>query len=313
MNNYTKHIGIVTNYIDNKYSITVDNKTIHMPFEIMHKLSVFPPSVMDGDHLKIGAQITLAKKDERIFYPDRDTYGTTRQETRSYTDGSYLLKDAKPFKQDISFQEMVSKFNTLMTTLPETTRMEALNTLMSMELTEEQKQEKLASMVDFPLDLEDTATLEKKGSLFDLAKKSKDDKPQIRETVESIAAMCNCSNQQTCQLVVGINSKTNKTCKLQDEIATFYPQIATLDQFQNTVLVPFIKSYTYDNPLLMSSLKYNWYSYNGDLLLVIEINYQGDPVICKGGRLPYRCDSTKMVAEGADLVNMIKKLSKIAA
>ena len=155
MNNYTKHIGIVTNYIDNKYSITVDNKTIHMPFEIMHKLSVFPPSVMDGDHLKIGAQITLAKKDERIFYPDRDTYGTTRQETRSYTDGSYLLKDAKPFKQDISFQEMVSKFNTLMTTLPETTRMEALNTLMSMELTEEQKQEKLACMVEFPLDLEE--------------------------------------------------------------------------------------------------------------------------------------------------------------
>lgn len=173
MNNYTKHIGIVTNYIDNKYSITVDNKTIHMPFEIMHKLSVFPPSVMDGDHLKIGAQITLAKKDERIFYPDRDTYGTTRQETRSYTDGSYLLKDAKPFKQDISFQEMVSKFNTLMTTLPETTRMEALNTLMSMELTEEQKQEKLACMVEFPLDLEDTATLEKKGSLFDLAKSPK--------------------------------------------------------------------------------------------------------------------------------------------
>ena len=62
MNNYTKHIGIVTNYIDNKYSITVDNKTIHMPFEIMHKLSVFPPSVMDGDHLEIGAQITLARR-----------------------------------------------------------------------------------------------------------------------------------------------------------------------------------------------------------------------------------------------------------
>ena len=168
-------------------------------------------------------------------------------------------------------------------------------------------------MVDFPLDLEETATLEKKNSLFDLPRKSKDEKPQIREIVESIAAMCNCSNQQTCQLIVGINSKTNKTCKLQDEIATIYPQIASLDQFQNTVLVPFIKSYTYDNPLLMSSLKYNWYSYNGDLLLVIEINYQGDPVICKGGRLPYRCDSTKMVAEGADLVNMIKKLSKIAA
>ena len=38
MNNYTKHIGIVTNYIDNKYSITVDNKTINMPLEIMHKI-----------------------------------------------------------------------------------------------------------------------------------------------------------------------------------------------------------------------------------------------------------------------------------
>ena len=41
MNNYTKHIGIITNYFDNKYSITVDNKTIHMPFEIMHNSQYF--------------------------------------------------------------------------------------------------------------------------------------------------------------------------------------------------------------------------------------------------------------------------------
>ena len=92
-----------------------------------------------------------------------------------------------------------------------------------------------------------------------------------------------------------------------------YPQMANLDQFQNTLLVPFIKSYTYDNALLMSSLKYNWYNYNGDLILIIDINYHGDPIICKGGRLPYRCDSAKMIAEGVDLVNMVKKLTKNAA
>ena len=208
---------------------------------------------------------------------------------------------------------MMAQFNTLILSLPEKQRLETLNIIAASNMTEEQKIEKLTSMVDFPLDFVESQTLEKKASLFYAPGTPKDNNAQIKEIVESIVAMCNSEEQKQCRLIVGVNDKTNKTCKLQDEIATIYPQMTNLDQFQNTMLVPFIKSYTYDNAILMSSLKYNWYNYNGDLILIIDINYHGDPIICKGGRLPYRCDSAKMVAEGVDLVNMVKKLTRNAA
>lgn len=307
---FNKFIGTVTNFFNNMYTISVDGKSIHMPFEVMHKFPTFPTSMMEEGHLKTGVNITMVKKDERTYYPDHETYGVNNQEPKLNVDGSYLLKDAKPYKQTNSFTELMTKLNTLLPSLPEEKRMETLKVLMASDMTEEQKTEKLTTLVSFPLEFEESQTLEKKMSLFYAPGNSKDDKAQLKEIVESIVAMCNCEEQKQCQLVIGVNDKTNKTCKLQDEIASNYPQMETLDQFQNTFLVPFIKSYTYDNPMLMSSLKYNWYSYNGDLILIIDINYHGDPIICKGGRLPYRCDSAKMVAEGMDLVNMVKKLTR---
>lgn len=308
---FNKYIGTITNYINRMYIIEVDDKIIHLPFEVMHKFPVFPSTMMEDGHLKVGAKITMVKKDEKTFYPDHETYGIkAQQEQKQTVDGSYLLKSAKPYKKEQSLQELTAKLSELIATLSVETRMEAFKVLAAPELTEEQKTEKLTSLVEFPLDFEESQTLEKKKSLFFSPKNQKDDKAQLKEIVESIVAMCNCEEQKHSQLVVGVNDKTNKTCKLQDEIATNYPQMETLDQFQNTFLVPFIKSYTYDNPILMSSLKYNWYSYNGDLILIVDINYHGDPIVCKGGRLPYRCDSAKMVAEGMDLVNMVKKLTR---
>lgn len=311
---FEKSIGKVTNYYNNIYTIQLDDKTLHIPFYVMHRYPAFPTAMMEEGHLRIGVSVTMVKKDEMTYYPDHETYGVTNtQEHKLKVDGSYLLKDAKPYKQTNSLPDMMAQFNTLILSLPEDQRLETLNIIAAGNMTEEQKIEKLTSMVDFPLDFVESQTLEKKASLFYAPGTPKDNNAQIKEIVESIVAMCNSEEQKQCRLIVGVNDKTNKTCKLQDEIATIYPQMTNLDQFQNTMLVPFIKSYTYDNAILMSSLKYNWYNYNGDLILIIDINYHGDPIICKGGRLPYRCDSAKMVAEGVDLVNMVKKLTRNAA
>lgn len=311
---FNKFNGKVTNYYSNMYVIEVDDKIIYIPFSVMHKFPAFPQSMMEDGHLKIGVTVIMVKKDEKTYYPDHETYGVNNnQEHKLNIDGTYLLKDAKPYKQTNSLSEMMAQFNTLILSLPENQRLETLNIIAASNMTEEQKIEKLTSMVDFPLDFVESQTLEKKASLFYAPGTPKDSNAQIKEIVESIVAMCNSEEQKPCRLIVGVNDKTNKTCKLQDEIATIYPQMTNLDQFQNTMLVPFIKSYTYDNAILMSSLKYNWYNYNGDLILIIDINYHGDPIICKGGRLPYRCDSAKMVAEGVDLVNMVKKLTRNAA
>lgn len=270
--------------------------------------------MMEDGHLKIGVTVIMVKKDEKTYYPDHETYGVNNnQEHKLNIDGTYLLKDTKAYKQSNSLPELMAQLSTQLPSLQEDLRLETLKVISAINMTEEQKVEKLTSMVDFPLDFVESQILEKKASLFYAPGNTKDDRAQLKEIVESIVAMCNSEEQKQCQLIVGVNDKTNKTCKLQDEIASNYPQMANLDQFQNTLLVPFIKSYTYDNALLMSSLKYNWYNYNGDLILIIDINYHGDPIICKGGRLPYRCDSAKMIAEGVDLVNMVKKLTRNAA
>lgn len=318
-NHHLKHIynmckfnkvqGVINNFQNDMYFVNVDNTFIRIPHTVMHRFPNFSESMMDGNHLKIGSTIILVKKDERTYYPDHETYGVKScPEIKTKVDGSYLLQYAKPYKQSNTLSSLVGKLSTSLMTLPEDTRTEVLMVLSNTNMTEEAKTEKLTSMVNFPLDFVESQTLEKKSSLFHYNGKTKDEKAQVKEIVESIVAMCNCQEQKPCQLIIGVDDKTNKTCKLQDEIASQYPQMETLDKFQSTFLVPFIKSYTYDNPLLMSSLQYNWYSYNGDLILIIDINYHGDPIICKDGRLPYRCGTSKMVAEGMDLVGMVKKL-----
>lgn len=306
---FNKVQGVINNFQNDMYFVSVDNTFVRIPHAVMHKFPSFPESMMDGNHLKIGSTIVLVKKDERTYYPDHETYGVKNgPEVKTNVDGSYLLQYAKPYKQSSNYQDLLRKMSSNLIALPEETRTEVLMVISNTNMTEEAKTEKLTSMVNLPLDFVESQTLEKKSSLFHYNGKTKDDKAQVKEIVESIVAMCNCEEQKPCKLIIGVDDKTNKTCKLQDEIASQYPQMNTLDKFQSTFLVPFIKSYTYDNPLLMSSLQYNWCSYNGDLILIIDINYHGDPIICKDGRLPYRCGTSKMVAEGMDLVGMVKKL-----
>lgn len=306
---FQKFEGEITNYANNVYTITVGNKDVTIPYSIMHKYPVFPDSMMEADHLKIGSTIMLVKKDEQTYYPDHETYGIGNcQEHAPNVDGAYLLKDAEPWKMNCSFQEIICKLSNILPEISDKERSVVLQTLANQGMTEDEKLDRITNLVVFPLEFKESATLEKKKSLFFPAKRSKDEFAQPKEIVESIVAMCNCVDQKPCKLVIGVDNKTNKTNRLQDEIASRYPQMYSLDQFQNTFLVPFIKSYTFDNPILMSSLKYNWYNYHGDLVLVIDIDYKGMPIVCKGGILPYRCDSAKMCVEGPDMVNMIAKL-----
>lgn len=129
----------------------------------MHKYPVFPTSMMESGHLKIGGNIHLVKKDEQTFYPDHETYGISNsQEQIHYVDGSYLLKDAKPLKLECSFNELLSKLSNIMPSIPEGKRNEVLQILVNQDLRDEEKQSRLTSLVAFPLDFEESETLEKK-------------------------------------------------------------------------------------------------------------------------------------------------------
>ena len=182
---FEKSIGKVTNYYNNIYTIQLEDKTLHIPFYVMHRYPVFPPAMMEEGHLRIGVSVTMVKKDEMTYYPDHETYGVTNtQEHKLKVDGSYLLKDAKPYKQTNSLSEMMAQFNTLILSLPENQRLDTLNIIAASNMTEEQKIEKLTSIVDFPLDFVESQTLEKKASLFYAPGTPKDSNAQIKEIVE---------------------------------------------------------------------------------------------------------------------------------
>lgn len=112
---FQKFIGEITNYTNNVYTITVGDKSVTIPYSVMHKYPVFPTNMMESGHLKIGGSIHLVKKDEQTFYPDHETYGISNsQEQIHYVDGSYLLKDAKPLKIECSFNELLGKLSNIM-------------------------------------------------------------------------------------------------------------------------------------------------------------------------------------------------------
>ena len=61
-----------------------------------------------------------------------------------------------------------------MPSIPEGKRNEVLQILVNQDLRDEEKQSRLTSLVAFPLDFEESETLEKKKSIFTPANRSKD-------------------------------------------------------------------------------------------------------------------------------------------
>lgn len=59
---FQKFIGEITNYTNNVYTITVGDKSVTIPYSVMHKYPVFPTSMMESGHLKIGGNIHLVKR-----------------------------------------------------------------------------------------------------------------------------------------------------------------------------------------------------------------------------------------------------------
>ena len=60
----------------------------------------------------------------------------------------------------------MAQLSTQLPSLQEDLRLETLKVISAINMTEEQKVEKLTSMVDFPLDFVESQILEKKASLF---------------------------------------------------------------------------------------------------------------------------------------------------
>lgn len=317
MSNFVQVIGKLVSFDRGNYIFQVGNANIEIPDYKMFHFVTFPDHLMENGHLKTGSEIRLVKKDDQTYYPDRRHYEWMKRSTLSNSaDGTHLLEDpaVKPYPVACDdFRTFTRDIATMMGNMNSADREMVLSLLMDSSKNEEEKKQEISKKGILPVNFVESESLEKKSSLFfpagkgrtDASDKLKKEKNvQMIEIVETIASFANSKSPRPCQLIIGVDDK-DRTTGLQNEIASRYPSMRTLDQFQSTYLVTMIKQLTYENASLLQSLAYNWYRLGKDLILVIDINYTGKPVLVKGGRLPYRSGSSKNVIEGTQLVDYI--------
>lgn len=322
MSNFVQVIGKLVSFDRGNYIFQVGNANIEIPDYKMFHFVTFPDDLMENGHLKTGSEIRLVKKDDQTYYPDRRHYEWMKRSTLSNSaDGSYLLEDpaVKPYPVACDdFRTFTRDIATMMGNMNSADREMVLSLLMDSSKNEEEKKQEISKKGILPVNFVESESLEKKSSLFfpagkgktDVSKWEKEKNVQMKEIVETIASFANSKSPRPCKLIIGIDDKSSRTTGLQNEIASKFPQMRTLDQVQNTFIVNCIRDYSYRNAALLSSLTYNWYKLGKDLILVIGINYSGQPVIVKDGKLPYRSGSSKNVIEGTQLVNYILDYQK---
>lgn len=322
MNNFVQKIGKVEHFDGVIYILQVENSTIEIPEKKMFRCVKFPDDMMDNGHLKVGSVIHLAKMGNKPYYPDHSVYECLNSPARFFSaDGSFLLDDpaVKPYPVEHGdFETFTKEVAAKMGSMESTDRERLVKLLTDSNMTKEEKMEEVSKWGILPVTFVESESLEKKSSLFfpagkgktDVSKWEKEKNVQMKEIVETIASFANSKSPRPCKLIIGIDDKSSRTTGLQNEIASKLPQMRTLDQVQNTFIVNCIRDYSYRNAALLSSLTYNWYKLGKDLILVIGINYSGQPVIVKDGKLPYRSGSSKNVIEGTQLVDYILDYQK---
>lgn len=329
MSRLKKAQGTVVKFGNGIYTVKVDNKVVTIPSGVMHRCVEFPSDMLEDGHLKMSCELALVRKDDSTYYPDHTFYPTAKnsllgiqrsssilfpgqkQSSAQLVDGSYLLTGVPSYVEVKDYETFMAELSALLPLMPNDKRGQVLVALTSTD-SDTEKMKAIMKIVPFPVKFTESTRLEKKSSLFFPASKSqleKDRNAQLKEVADSVIAFCNSKERRPCHVIVGIFDETNEPSGLQNEIATRYPGMS-LDKFQSTVLVPFFLSYTGNNASLMASLDFEWYNISENLVLIIDINYTGAPVVVKGGRLPYRCGTSKSVAEMSDMVSYIMNFSK---
>lgn len=316
-------LGTVISFVNGIYTLKVGAKTTTIPWGVMHRCVEFPNQMLEDGHVKVGEKMALAQKGEATYYPDHAHYmpknekapetgvvtarsSKTAMQDDLFVEGCYLLKGLQPYSVATDYSAFMSELSTILPSLESEKREQILLELASIH-SDDFKMTAISAIVGLPKCHVESSRIEKKGHLFSQTSKKqleKDRHAQLKDICETVISFCNSKEQRPCKVIVGLSGQDNTPTGLQKEIAAKYPGLS-LAKFQSTVLVPYFLSCTCNNTLFVSSLDFQWYNLDGDLILVIEINYTGNPIVTKGSVLPYRHGSSKRVSEGTEMVSFI--------
>lgn len=304
---YQKTTGFIYNATDKYYTLLVDGEMITITKSVMHKMVVFPKNHMEGEHLRVNIEINLMRVTENgnnLYYPDHSVYELKHEQKIS---PEKLLEglDELPIDLD-NFLEKLSK------KLPEMDNKERMYTLQLFEKGDDiQAKEKLMKLLGGGYCLPDEGeNIEYKSSLYHCAQGSKYNKEhngQLMEITMSAAAIANSVKKGVVYVGIKDKQKHYEAAGIEKEIAREYPNM-TLDQYTNTVITNFIRTYT-QSDAFMQGLKFRWMKYQGHLILCIEVDFKGGIVLCNTTNspyIPYRVGSSTHFVNGYGMVDYIR-------
>lgn len=316
-------LGTVISFANGIYTLKVGAQTAKIPWGVMHRCVDFPNQMLEDGHVKVGEKMALTQKGEATYYPDHAHYMPKKEKTPAsgasttfssktavsddlFVDGNYLLKGLQPYSVAMDYSAFMTDLSVILPSLESEKREQILLELASSH-SDDFKMTAISAIAGLPVCPVESSRIEKKEHLFAQTSKKQLEKnrhAQLKDICETVISFCNSKEQRPCKVIVGLSGQDNTPTGLQKEIAAKYPGLS-LAKFQSTVLVPYFLSCTCNNTLFVSSIDFQWYNLGGNLILVIEINYTGNPIVTKGSVLPYRHGSSKRVSEGTEMVSFI--------
>lgn len=304
---FKKIKGYIYSVTDKYYILRVDGEQITIAKSVMHKMVEFPKNCMDEDSLRNNIEIDLMRitEDGNVsYYPDHSVYELKQEQSLA---PEKLLENLEELS--ISPDNYLEK---LSEKLPEMKSEERLHILQLFEKRDDSQVKDelmrlLGSTSCLPNEDED---VEYKSSLFHCAqgsKYSKERNGQLMEIIMSVAAIANTARRGVVYVGIKDKQKHYEAAGIEEEIARQYPSM-TLDQYTNTVITNFIRTYT-QSDVFLQGLKFRWMRYQGHLVLRIDIDFKGDLVLCNSSNspyIPYRVGSSTHCVYGYGLIDYIR-------
>ncbi len=307
MKQFNKTTGRIYNATDKYYTLFVDGEMITITKSVMHKMVVFPENYMDGNDLRINIDIDLMRVTEngRIsYYPNHSVYGLKQEQPSA---PAKLLEGLDELSVDLdNYLEKLSE------QLPKMNSEERLRALHLFEKCDDtQAKDELMMLLGGMRCLPNEGeNVEYKSSLSYCAQGSKYNKErngQLMEITMSAAAIANTARRGVVYVGIKDKQKHYEAGSIEKEIECQYPDM-TLDQYTNTVLTNFIRTYTQSDSFLQG-LRFQWMKYQGHLVLRIDIDFKGDFVMCNLNNspfIPYRVGSSTYCVNGYGIIDYIR-------
>lgn len=283
-----KFIGTMTNFSENSYSILLDNgKTVHITHDVCHRFVSFPINMLDENGIiKTGERIHLYQPEEHgNFYPDHAIYDTSK--AKSQKAGITAEEIMSLPELPIYSQELVRIL------LRRNLQTEELETYLNdLIVNKEQATPRIYRQLGLNPFPEESQTVEYKEGVV----RGASDTNHGLIISRTIAAFANADGGTIFCGIQETNGKPSNVVGIEDKIES-------LDRCQLDIRNAVLRYTSSEN--LLALLDFNFYQYNGHLVLAIDVRPSKNIIFINGSELVVRTGNQCLTYKNESITSFI--------